>query len=281
VYSPLVEKAIALSMRAHAGQERKGQPGVPYVVHPLHVGMLLARHGFEHEIVAAGILHDVSRTATSAPRSSRATSRGRRRARGRGERGDGAPVGAAQAAHDRRDRRDEPRRARGDGRRQGPQPRRPRPPARRAGGRVWKLFRRGRGPTLDYYERVLDQLERTSSIRSPTRWGSWSRRSRRRAGRLADGRRAWGGRRREGARDVRSLGSFAEYRSSRSRPHASLPLPPREVTERRPANRLRRAKRPGTRSTSDPRGRAGDHRRPPADPREMLESSSVNRARDR
>lgn len=32
---------------------------MPYVVHPLQVGLLLAGHGFGPEVVAAGILHDV------------------------------------------------------------------------------------------------------------------------------------------------------------------------------------------------------------------------------
>ena len=58
-YSALVEKAIRFAIQAHQGQERKAQEGVPYVVHPLHVGMLLSRHGFPEEVVAAGVLHDV------------------------------------------------------------------------------------------------------------------------------------------------------------------------------------------------------------------------------
>lgn len=37
---------------------RKDAP-VPYIVHPIHVGIILARHGFSDVVVAAGIVHDV------------------------------------------------------------------------------------------------------------------------------------------------------------------------------------------------------------------------------
>ena len=59
MYSPVIERAIQFAFRAHEGQERKGQPGVPYITHPVHVGILLARYGFADVICAAGVLHDV------------------------------------------------------------------------------------------------------------------------------------------------------------------------------------------------------------------------------
>lgn len=59
MFDPLVERAIRFALEAHRGQTRKGQPGVPYVVHPMHVGMILARHDFSPEVCCAGILHDV------------------------------------------------------------------------------------------------------------------------------------------------------------------------------------------------------------------------------
>ena len=49
--------AIEFAVQAHAGQFRKGTT-VPYIVHPLAVGRILAEVGCAHEIVVAGFLHD-------------------------------------------------------------------------------------------------------------------------------------------------------------------------------------------------------------------------------
>lgn len=43
---------------AHRHQVRKGSD-VPYISHPAMVALLLQRYGFEDEIIAAGLLHDV------------------------------------------------------------------------------------------------------------------------------------------------------------------------------------------------------------------------------
>lgn len=53
----MIDRAIELAARAHAGQVRKGTD-IPYIAHPYAVGMMLARVGCEDEVVAAGILHD-------------------------------------------------------------------------------------------------------------------------------------------------------------------------------------------------------------------------------
>jgi (p)ppGpp synthase/HD superfamily hydrolase len=53
-----LESAIAYAMRAHSGQTRKGED-IPYIVHPLAVALLLARHGFDEDVVIGGVLHDV------------------------------------------------------------------------------------------------------------------------------------------------------------------------------------------------------------------------------
>jgi (p)ppGpp synthase/HD superfamily hydrolase len=161
VYSPLVESAIAFAIRSHAGQERKGQPGVPYVVHPLHVGMLLSRHGARPPVVAAGILHDVMEDSgvarddlarafdaevaaivveVSEDKSRTWEQRKLHTIEKIATMSDGArAVTAADKVHNLAD-------------------------LRRLlvvrGEEVWKLFRRGREPTLDYYRRVLEQLER-------------------------------------------------------------------------------------------------------------------------
>jgi (p)ppGpp synthase/HD superfamily hydrolase len=58
VFSPDIERALQVAQRAHAGQTRKGCD-VPYVVHPAHVAMLLARVGADEVTIQAGLLHDV------------------------------------------------------------------------------------------------------------------------------------------------------------------------------------------------------------------------------
>ncbi len=56
--NPLIESALTLAARAHAGQKRKSAD-VPYIVHPVGVMLLLMEHG-EHdsELLAAALLHD-------------------------------------------------------------------------------------------------------------------------------------------------------------------------------------------------------------------------------
>lgn len=64
-------RALAFAARAHRDQFRKGTKdhpdnlgefigqGVPYIMHPAAVGMLLLEHGATDDGVVAGILHDV------------------------------------------------------------------------------------------------------------------------------------------------------------------------------------------------------------------------------
>ena len=54
----LSERAMRLAFIAHARQCRK-MDGQPFITHPVAVAQLLARHGFNDTIVAAGYLHDV------------------------------------------------------------------------------------------------------------------------------------------------------------------------------------------------------------------------------
>lgn len=58
MFSSGIERALHVAHEAHAGQVRKGG-GIPYVVHPIHVALLLVRVGADDETVQAGILHDV------------------------------------------------------------------------------------------------------------------------------------------------------------------------------------------------------------------------------
>lgn len=53
----LVDQAIETALKYHAGERRKGT-NVPYAVHPLAVGMILAAAGCSGQVIAAGILHD-------------------------------------------------------------------------------------------------------------------------------------------------------------------------------------------------------------------------------
>ena len=50
-------RAVAFATKAHQGQMRKGTD-IPYVTHPISVGMLLARAGCADDLIMAGILHD-------------------------------------------------------------------------------------------------------------------------------------------------------------------------------------------------------------------------------
>ncbi|WP_419954308.1 HD domain-containing protein [Neobacillus niacini] len=53
----IVEKALQIASKSHEGQYRK-KTDIPYIIHPVAVGMMLLKSGYHEEIVAAGILHD-------------------------------------------------------------------------------------------------------------------------------------------------------------------------------------------------------------------------------
>ncbi len=57
-YSERYDAALVLAARAHRTQTRKGSD-VPYLVHPVHVSVILLRHGFPEDVAIAGLLHDV------------------------------------------------------------------------------------------------------------------------------------------------------------------------------------------------------------------------------
>ncbi len=52
-----IDKAVEFATVAHDGQYRKAST-VPYIVHPLSVGLLLMSVGASNDVVIAGILHD-------------------------------------------------------------------------------------------------------------------------------------------------------------------------------------------------------------------------------
>ncbi len=59
MYSEGIEQAIRAAFNAHDGQLRKGAGEIPYVTHPIHAGLMLARLGADVETIQAAILHDV------------------------------------------------------------------------------------------------------------------------------------------------------------------------------------------------------------------------------
>lgn len=58
LFHPGVERAIRVALEAHAGQTRKGED-TPYISHPVHVALLLARVGADEVTLQAALLHDV------------------------------------------------------------------------------------------------------------------------------------------------------------------------------------------------------------------------------
>jgi (p)ppGpp synthase/HD superfamily hydrolase len=55
---PLTEEALAFGLEAHGRQVREAD-AAPFILHPLEVAWLLAMHGFDDEVTAAAVLHDV------------------------------------------------------------------------------------------------------------------------------------------------------------------------------------------------------------------------------
>lgn len=54
----LIERAVKIASVAHAGQKRKDD-NIPFIFHPVSVGIILLKEGYSDKVVAAGILHDV------------------------------------------------------------------------------------------------------------------------------------------------------------------------------------------------------------------------------
>ncbi len=54
----VLEKAVAFAVKAHEGKPRKGS-GLPYILHPMEVVMIISAMSRDLELMAAGALHDV------------------------------------------------------------------------------------------------------------------------------------------------------------------------------------------------------------------------------
>lgn len=53
----MINKAILFATNAHAGQTRKGTT-IPFIVHPMEVGVIVSHITTDEEIISAAILHD-------------------------------------------------------------------------------------------------------------------------------------------------------------------------------------------------------------------------------
>jgi (p)ppGpp synthase/HD superfamily hydrolase len=56
-YSERYDAALALAAHVHREQLRK-VGGIPYLVHLVHVSVILLRYGFSEDVAIAGLLHD-------------------------------------------------------------------------------------------------------------------------------------------------------------------------------------------------------------------------------
>lgn len=57
--TPKIQKAINLASKLHKGQMRKGDPYLPFIVHPYSVAWILTNYTDDEDIIVAGLLHDV------------------------------------------------------------------------------------------------------------------------------------------------------------------------------------------------------------------------------
>jgi len=56
-FGVMIDLAIEVAVKAHQNQFRKGTD-IPYITHPLAVGVILAKAGCSDDVIIAGILHD-------------------------------------------------------------------------------------------------------------------------------------------------------------------------------------------------------------------------------
>ncbi len=73
-YTKKIKDAIRVAIRVHEldqKQKRKGKD-VPYIIHPLIVGLILSRVNAEEDMVVAGILHDTIEDSVESKKITRA-----------------------------------------------------------------------------------------------------------------------------------------------------------------------------------------------------------------
>ena len=75
IYTGAISEAVAFAVETHEirqKQKRKGKD-IPYVTHPLTVGLILARVGADEDTIVAGILHDTIEDSVGSHKISQAT----------------------------------------------------------------------------------------------------------------------------------------------------------------------------------------------------------------
>lgn len=58
MFTDKINLALKVAAKAHSGQYRKGT-NVPYIIHPVAVGMIISKHTDDENAIIAGILHDI------------------------------------------------------------------------------------------------------------------------------------------------------------------------------------------------------------------------------
>ncbi len=73
VYTPLIERAVAFAIQVHEidQQQKRKSKDIPYIVHPLLVGMILSLAEASEDVIVAGILHDTIEDSISEKKISR------------------------------------------------------------------------------------------------------------------------------------------------------------------------------------------------------------------
>jgi (p)ppGpp synthase/HD superfamily hydrolase len=60
IYTTKIQKAVEYAIKVHEVDEKQKRKGkdIPYVTHPLTVGLILANAGASEDVIVAGLLHD-------------------------------------------------------------------------------------------------------------------------------------------------------------------------------------------------------------------------------
>jgi len=66
--TPQFQSALAVTLKIHEGQKRKGDKFIPYAVHPISVALLLINHSCGEDVVIAGLLHDALEDTDYSPK---------------------------------------------------------------------------------------------------------------------------------------------------------------------------------------------------------------------
>jgi (p)ppGpp synthase/HD superfamily hydrolase len=67
IYTNKIQEAIRFSIKTHELDEKQKRKGkdIPYITHPLTVGLILAATGASEDVIVAGILHDTIEDSVS------------------------------------------------------------------------------------------------------------------------------------------------------------------------------------------------------------------------